>query len=387
VTPSFADVEGEFLERLRALPGARELPVFGVFDLHANFSLRMATDADCLVAYRENPHTDACAMAAHGVELLQATLCSRQRPRTYWRSANVIWPPSGTDTADAPMRELEALARQCELHPDIVAVNVCGGFAFADTPDTGVSFTVVTTGAEQRAREILAQLCARAWELRAAGIAIDRPVSEVIDRLRAQTGLIVIAEPSDNIGGGAPGDGTGLLRALVEHHIHRSAICICDAQAVRQVQNGQVGERLRLAIGGRGSSLDAGPLELDVELLSRNDGHFQLEDPHSHLASMFGNQFDMGPCAVVRHEGVTILLTSHKTPPFDLGQWRSQGIEPTECAVLGVKAAVAHRRVYAPIAAALWSVETPGPCRSDLRRLPYRHLRRPKFPLDVTSFT
>ena len=69
---------------------------------------------------------------------------------------------------------------------------------------------------------------------------------------------------------------------------------------------------------------------LDVELLRRSDGTFELEDKQSHLASMCGDRFDMGPCAVVRHGGLTILLTSHKTPPFDLGQWRSQGIEPDE---------------------------------------------------------
>ncbi|MDB6073452.1 MAG: MlrC domain protein, partial [Verrucomicrobiaceae bacterium] len=42
VSESFPDVEGEILERLRALPGAADLPLFGVFDLHANFTLRMA---------------------------------------------------------------------------------------------------------------------------------------------------------------------------------------------------------------------------------------------------------------------------------------------------------------------------------------------------------
>jgi microcystin degradation protein MlrC len=67
---------------------------------------------------------------------------------------------------------------------------------------------------------------------------------------------------------------------------------------------------------------------------------------------MQGINVDMGPCAVVRVEGVIILLTSRKTPSFDLGQLRSQGIEPTSLSVIGVKAAVAHRRAYDPIAVA-----------------------------------
>jgi microcystin degradation protein MlrC len=109
-----------------------------------------------------------------------------------------------------------------------------------------------------------------------------------------------------------------------------------------------------------------------------------LEDANSHLASMCGSYFDMGPCAVVRHKGVTILLTSRKTPPFDLGQWRSQGIEPERLSVIGVKAAVAHRRVYDPIAGAQYTVATRGPCSSDLRQFPFRHVKRPVYPLDAS---
>ena len=91
----------------------------------------------------------------------------------------------------------------------------------------------------------------------------------------------------------------------------------------------------------------------------------------------------MGPCAVVRHKGVSILLTSRKTPPWDLGQWRSQGIEPEELSVIGVKAAVAHRRVYDPIAGEHYTVETPGPCSSNLKQFPFRNVKRPVFPLDL----
>ena len=56
------DVEGELLARLRQLIG-ESVPVFGVFDLHANLSERMARHADALLGYRENPHTDARAAA------------------------------------------------------------------------------------------------------------------------------------------------------------------------------------------------------------------------------------------------------------------------------------------------------------------------------------
>ena len=210
-------------------------------------------------------------------------------------------------------------------------------------------------------------------------------MDEVVTRLKAAppvNGPTLLVEPSDNIGGGSPGDSTGVLRSFLRHGIERSLVIINDPLAVTALAGAAVGEKRTLAIGGRGSKLDEGPVEAEVTFVSRGDGNFTLEDRQSHLASMSGVNIVMGPCAVVRTGGTTILLTSRKTPPFDLGQLRSQGIEPRDFAFIGVKAAVAHRRAYDPITAATYYVDTPGPCTSNLASLPWRHLQRPIYPLD-----
>lgn len=384
VSESLPDVEGELLARLRALPGAGSVPVFGVFDLHANFSPAMAQHTNCLVAYRENPHTDGRESAVRAATLLQRCFATGQVPRMIFAPTPLVWPPTGVGTAGEPMRGLEALARRIEsADPEIWAANVVAGFAFADTRDTGVSFSLCTTGSEAAARAALAELSSLALRTKELGNATEPPVDEVLAKLLpAPPGLTVLVEPSENIGGGAPGDGTGLLRAMLRHRLPNCAVAINDPAAVAQLAVLPIGARVTLPIGGKGSRLDAGPLSLEVELLSLCAGHFKLEDKQSHLASMCGDAFDMGPCAVVRHGEVTILLTSRRTPPFDLGQWRSQGLEPTSFSFIGVKAAVAHRRVYDPIAARMLWVDTPGPCTSNIRSLPYRRIRRPVYPLD-----
>ena len=378
---SIQDVEGHLLGRIRQLPGAETLPVFGVFDLHANFTPEMVKHSDCLVAYRENPHTDAREAACIAARLLQRCLTTGVLPVQAGLTSDIIWPPTGTGTASDPMKTLESMAREMETLPGIWSVSVVAGFSFADTEMTGVSFVISGTDAALQ-QDCLQQLNHKAWELRELGNVTEPPLSEVIPPFAAPPpGLTVLVEPSDNIGGGAPGDGTGLLRALIEYQVPNSAVCIADPAAVAKACAAGVGARVKLSIGGKGSRLDAGPVELEVEVVSLSDGRFELEDKQSHLASMCGDRFDMGACAVVRHGGLTILLTSIKTPPFDLGQWRSQGIEPSKLSVMGVKAAVAHRRAYDPIAARMLWVDTPGPCSSNLKSLPYRNMRRPVYPL------
>ncbi len=378
------DVEGRILRRVRDLNRAADLPLFGVYDLHGNVSPEMCRFADGLVAYRENPHSDAREAAVRAAELLRRSLETGERPRMTLRRLPLIWIPSRTGTATDPMRSLESLARRLESeHEEIWAINVAAGFAYADTPDTGVSFQVIGTASEAETEAVLD-------ELDAAARALDAVEPEIVEispeaavaalRDNPVDGLTVLVEPGDNIGGGAPGDMTGLLRALVEAGIENAAICLNDPESVSRLSGRVIGDRITLDVGGRGSRLDEGPVTLDVELVSNSDGRFRLENPKSHLASVCGDRFDMGPCAVVRHHGLTLLLTSNRTPPFDLGQWRSQGIDPEKLAVIVVKAAVAHRLVYDPIAARMLWVDTPGPCTSRLDRLPFVHAMRPPAP-------
>jgi microcystin degradation protein MlrC len=364
------------------------MPIVGVFDLHANFSGAMAEYANALVCYRENPHTDARETARRAAELLHRALEEKVLPRMYARHADVIWPPAGTGTADSPMRDLEGLARELEReNPEFWAVNVVGGYSFADTHDTGVSFSIVTVGTEAVAQAALGRLADLGRSLKDRGLVAERNLDEVLrEILPVSKGPVVLVEPADNIGGGAPGDATDILRALLRHRVKDSAVVINDPESVASLAHLPIGGTVTLAIGGKGSPLDEGPVQLTVTLVSRSDGRFELEDLNSHLAGFKGRHIEMGPCAVVRCEpGITILLTSLKTPPFDLGQLRSQGIEPTALSVIGVKAAVGHRRAYDPITASSFTVRTRGACISDPRALPYRHVRRPVYPLDSAA--
>lgn len=385
------DVEGELLQRIRAVSGTQHLPVFGVFDLHANFTAAMASHSDCLVAYRENPHADARDAAVRAVHLLERALAEHRRPRTFWKHPPLMWPPTGTGSAEDPMRTLLAVARALEVqHPDFWCVNVIAGFSFADTPDTGVSFSICTTGDAAIAEAALEKLAACAWGHRELGYATESPADTVLRQALARpvAGLSVVAEPSDNIGAGAPGDGTGLMRAFLRLGVPNAAVAICDPQAVARAAHltqTHTARIIELSIGGKGSRLDEGPLDLSVNVLSLSDGRFELEDKRSHLASMCGDFFEMGPCAVVRHKNLTILLTSLPTPPMDRGQWSSQGFAPEAFSYIGVKAAVAHRGAYAPIAERMLWVETPGPCSSRLAALPFQKITRPVFPLDPGS--
>jgi microcystin degradation protein MlrC len=254
----------------------------------------------------------------------------------------------------------------------VLEAAVFAGFPYAGHADNGMSGCVsVEAEAAGVAQAFAERLASLASEKGAAAAPSEVPLAAIVERIRrSPTGVVVVAEPADNIGGGAYGDGTGLLRALIDADVGgESFVAICDPAAVAALADAPSGARRRLAIGGRGFRGDPGPLEREWTLVSRSDGDFALENPRSPLAAFHGQTVRMGPCAVVACGAVRVLLTSRPTAPWDLGQWRSQGLEPKRARVIGVKAAAAHRLAYQPIAAAWLSVDAPGPCPSDLTRL------------------
>jgi microcystin degradation protein MlrC len=383
VTDGCDDPEGELMARIRNLPGAESLPLYCVGDLHATLTPRMGALSDCIIFYRECPHTDAFDSAVLCTELLARALKSGVRPGHHVLVTPIIWPPTGTGTKDGPMRALEDAARRLEAEmPDVLAVNIVGGYAFSDVPHAGVAFSVITEGSDGEAQEALRELAQIAWDMRRDGIPAQHDLDTVVRDFVPGKGPVLIVEPADNVGGGAPGDGTEVMRAFLKYDVQGAGVAIADPQAVAALQRITIGQKMTLPIGGKSSPLDPGPVTLEVELISRSDGVFELEDHNSHLVGSLGKIIDMGPSAVVRHRGLTILLSSRKLCPFDLGQWRSQGINPEDLSIVGIKAAVGHRVAWEPIASGSFTVNTSGPCTSDITRLPYTRLRRPIFPLD-----
>jgi microcystin degradation protein MlrC len=89
-----------------------------------------------------------------------------------------------------------------------------------------------------------------------------------------------------------------------------------------------------------------------------------------------------GRTAVIDTGGILVVLTERRMPMWNLEQIRSLGIEPTRLRIIVVKAAIAYRAAYEPIAQRIIEVDTPGLAAADVRRFKYKRLKRPIYPLD-----
>ncbi|WP_341837511.1 M81 family metallopeptidase [Chitinophaga pollutisoli] len=386
VCENTADVEGRLLEELQFFFSLRgkQVPVVAVLDLHANVSQKMIDNSTCLYGYRENPHTDAREAAVTAAAFLQEIL-EQPGVRQVFHATPYIAPPAGQGTAADPMRALLRRAAAVEAaNPQLLCINVWAGFAYADIPDCGFSFSCCTRGP---AAEAAAWLAALEQELK-AHLQPAYPYEHTLESVLAIPGLmapVLLIEASDNIGGGTPGDGTGILAPLLATGETGIVAILNDPKAVQDCIHLGIGATGTFTIGGKTDRFHGDPVTFTATVSNLTDGCFELENKNSHLASITGAFVNMGPCAVIRNTQATVLLTTYKTPPMDLGQLRSQGIVPETAQFIIVKAAVSHKQAYDPIAGAAFYIDSPGLCTSNLRRLPYRHIGHKRIGPDAAE--
>jgi microcystin degradation protein MlrC len=191
----------------------------------------------------------------------------------------------------------------------------------------------------------------------------------------------VLVDLGDNIGGGSAADSTVLLHELARQGADRTIAVLFDPEAVRECVRAGVGAEVRLQTGGKVDA-NAPPFPLRGRVRVLHEGRY-VEDLPRHGGIRVNDQ---GLTAVVEADGEnTVVLTSLRHPPFSLGQLTSLGLRPEAARVLVVKAAVAYKAAYGPIAGTIVEVDTPGLTASNPARYTYQKIRRPILPLDAEA--
>jgi len=190
---------------------------------------------------------------------------------------------------------------------------------------------------------------------------------------------LIIADYADNPGAGAYGDSTALLKALLDTKVtHACFGPVVDAGAVEQLQAMSVGETALISLGGKtNSEFGGGPLDVEARLVSLWNGEFIGDGP------MTGGLSDsFGLCAVIRVDGIDILVTTLARQMLDLQQFRTFGIDPLQMRVVAIKSMQHFRAAFEPIAGEVIVCDSGALCTLHYNRLPYGNVRRPIFPLD-----
>ncbi len=367
----YEDVEGDLLERTRAIVG--DACVIGVeFDLHCHLTRKRIALADIIVLYKEYPHTDTVERADELIDILLATVRGAAEPVMAVYDCRQL---GNYPTTHPEMRRFVDWAASLE-QPPILSVSIGHSYVYGDVPELGARILVVADGDQGAADRVATQVGQRFIALRDHLRQHFHPVDTAIDLALARPDApIVITDAADNAGAGAPADNTTLLRRLIERGIDAvGAGPLWDPMAVRSCFAAGLGATIDLRFGGKSGISSGMPIDARVEVIGLARDGWQTFGP---------TRSALGDMAAVRVDGIDVVLTATRTQAYGPQLFTNVGIDPRRKKLLVLKSSTHFMAGYGAFIAGVVHAHSDGLLRrDDLRLIPYGRVTRPIWPLD-----
>lgn len=374
VADGYDDCEGDLIAHVREIVG-NSVPVGVELDLHCHISPLMVEKATAIITYKEYPHTDVAERGIELYHLIMDTVAGKVIPAMALFDTGMI---SLYYPTQEPLKSYVEKLKALEGSDGVLSVSLGHGFPWGDVPDLGTKTLVITNNDAASAEELAEALGRELYAMRDRAVPFYYDIDGALDyALKADGKPVVIADVSDNAGGGAPSDSTFLLQRMLERGITNVAIgCIWDPIAAGVAIEAGEGASLDLRIGGKMGVMSGDPVDLHVTV-----GKIALD-----ALQYFGpddNRMDVpvGNSVAVSANGIEIVLISTRTQTFSPEVFTNVGIDPQAKKILIVKSTQHFYARFAPIAAEVIYVSAPGAVAPTFKSIPYQVASRNRFPM------
>lgn len=373
VAEGYDDCEGDMATRVREIVGP-EARIGIELDLHAHIDNVLVEAADIIVFYKTYPHFDHSERARDVFDLVKRALAKEIDPVMALFDCRTmgLFPTTMEGPMPAFMEDMVA----AEGRDGILSLSLNHGFPWADVPLAGAKMLAIADGDKAIAEAAAERFGKRFYGFRAQAMLPFTPFGEAIEEAKiAGDKPLLLADTSDQVGSGAPGDTTHMLRALIDAGIRNAAVApLYDPLAVGMCFDVGEGARLPMRIGGKidpnsGPCLDA---EVEVLFLKRDAYQEHIDD----------ERIPVGDLAVIRVEGIEVVLTTKRSNLFSPSLFTLHGIGIDDKQVLVIKNLYKHKDIFIPLTRGQLFVASPGCSDPEWSRLPFKRLPRPIWPLD-----
>ncbi len=386
VVEGIEDLEGDLCVAARVLIG-EAVPLTACFDLHGNVTQAMADALDGAFACHQYPHIDMHLRAEEAIRLIQRMHAEGFRPVIHVERMPLLLPTTTTFEGIGERTLARMLA--AEIEPGVIDVSWFHGFPYTDIAHIGSYVVVTTTGDGEQARRVARALAQSVWDerelFRARSLSAAEAVAEACARANelqavGRTAPVVINETSDNCGGGTPGDGTHLLRAMLDARLEGACFgFIVDAEVAAQAHAAGCGTTIEVILGGKYDDLHGAPIVARAVVKSLHDGRLMMQ------AMSKGMPIHLGRMARLVIEGIDVIVSSHRSQTFDPEPFLALGIDVRRQRIVALKSSNHFRAGFRDIAGAIVTADPPGLTTHQVEIFPRHRNDVPLWPLHADA--
>lgn len=378
VVNGIPDLEGDLACAIRRLVG-EAVPITASFDLHGNITQTMADALDGVFACHHYPHIDMHHRAREAIELIVHMLKDNFRPTVHVETVPMLMPTT-TTFLGAGKDMLEDILR-AEDHEDIIDISWFHGFPYTDIEYVGSHICITSTRDRDRTESLAKQVATNLWECRENFRALSLSAEEAVKRAQdSDSHPVVINETSDNCGGGAPGDGTHLLKAMLDAQLENACFgFIVDADVASQAHEAGVGASINISLGAKYDDIHGKPLNLLVYVKALHDGRLTMQ------AMAKGSPINYGKMARLIVNDMDIIVASNRSQTFDTEPFLAVGIDVTRLDYVALKSSNHFRAGFTDLAGSIITADPPGLTTHHIEVFPRQEANQPLWPIDDSA--
>ena len=370
VADGYDDCEGDLIARVRGIVG-ESVPIGVELDPHCHMTKKRVKNATLIICFKEFPHTDFVARGEEVVELTLQTARGQITPVMSLVDCRMI---GSFPTTMQPMRGFVDKISALEGKDGVLSISIAHCFPYADVPEMGARILVVTNNQREAGDRLARTLADEFFAMRGKTQPDYYTPDEMIDVALKDKGPVVVADPSDNAGGGAPSDSTVILRRLIERGVKGAAVGpIWDPIAVRLCFMAGVGGKLQLRFGGKTAPTSGLPIDalVTVKQLVRDA-----------TQTFVDAKMPLGDCAAIELDGIEVVLITKRNQALGVDLFTGMGVGIKDKRIVVVKSTNHFHAAFAPYASRILYCDSGGPIPRDHRKVPYKRVQRPIWPLD-----
>ena len=385
VAEGIDDLEVYILQGIRNIVGDA-MPITICMDLHGNLTPEMASLCQGIFGIKEYPHTDIKAAGYLAMASLIKIIRGELKLRTVIHPLQMLISPAAGLTTKDPMLWFKDKVREYKEEYQLYDATLFHGFPYADVPCSSASVVVVTDTSSLKTAEEAACDLSEFIHANCSRLELHIPQAEEALSMAEEAlkdipdGYIIIHEISDNVGGGTPGDGTYLLRALLQRNIPRSVFgFIADRDIALEAHEKGVGGIISGLLGGKIDGLHGNPIEIrDARILALSDGRCINTSPVVYNMPVY-----YGKSALLEIGNVKVVVTEIAAEQtFDDVPFTMVGVDLNEYRVVCIKSSTHFHAFFDPLAAKIITSDSPGIHPGNVKLLEYKKIQRPIWPLD-----
>ena len=375
--------EHHLLKEIRKLTGAY-LPVAIACDPHGNLCKEYVEGANIIRSYRESPHTDMEATFFQVAGMLIDLLKNRKHITPVYRKLPLILGGEQSVSTDEPVKTINRFMDEMEKDERLLSVSWHVGYIRHDTDVAGCGVVVVPSDnryrefAKEKAEELAQFVWERRHEFHYTGTTAE-PEEALKMALANENKPAFITDSGDNTTSGATGWNTYILRQALQADSDKRFLfaSICDPKAVAALSRMAIGETGKISLG---MDYDELSKAVDLTVTVRHKGSVLQPIGYSSGAGGFDK---FGNCVTVSVEGRPIdIIVADRRQAYTLKeQYVEAGVDWDAYDIIVVKLGYIFPALKEKAGFYVMSL-TDGATLQDTRRLKFKRIMRPMYPLD-----